>query len=223
MEDTQRSSGIVGFASREENDALIEEMLAKAEEAPEPGSGERVIHRGDDNQPAPMTFASLTSAGWVYIYETKDGERSLANRNNLKMLLNIKNKDGTRRFTLQQPPYAPKQGTMKCLLHADSPDRAHYDEMGLVVCRKSNMKNRFAVTQHMKKRHPQEWLAIEQERIEAEKQEERDWRRSLVEMNQPQAQPVIEQPVIPQSFTCKKCGREFGTKQGMKLHMRRHK
>jgi len=206
----------------EENDVLIEEMLQQATEAPEPGGDEsRVIHRGDENQPAPMLMSTMISAGWVYIYETKTGERSVANRNNLVMLLKIKNPDGTRRFTTKQPPFAPKMGTTKCLLHADSPMREYYNELGLPVCRKANLRNKFNVTQHMKKRHPVEWETIEQERIEAEKQEERDFRKSLM-VGQQVAAPVQPADVAP-SFICKKCGREFGTKQGMKLHMRRHK
>lgn len=200
----------------EENKVLIEEMLANAKEAPEPGSEEsKIIHSGDTDQPAPIVLHSLVSAGWVYIYETKTGEMSLANRNNLPMLLKVKNKDGTRRFTTKKPPYSPKVGTMKCLLHAENPEREHYDEMGLPTCRKSNLRNRHAVTLHMEKRHPMEWKAIEQERKDNEKKEEREFMRSLM-----QGRPAENnQP----STACLICGKACKSYAGLKAHMRKHK
>ena len=159
------------------NEALIEEMLRDAENAPEPGTLEKVIHKGDEEQPAPMTLAKLESAGWVYIYETKDGQRSIANKGMLRQLLKLKNKDGTPRFTVNKPPYEPKRGTLKCLLHGDNPDRAHYSELGLPVCPKSNITNPLQVKRHMQKRHPVEWATLEQERIERERQEDKRERK----------------------------------------------
>ena len=164
-----------------ENETLIEEMLRDAEKAPEPGTLDKVIHRGDEKQPAPMTLAELTSAGWVYIYETSDGQRSTANRNMLKELLKVKNKDGTSRFTTIKPSYEPKRGTLKCLLHEDDPNRKHYSELGLATCRKSNLTSPYMVTQHMRKRHPVEWAAIEKERTDRERKEDRDFQHKLMD------------------------------------------
>lgn len=170
-----------------DNEALIQEMLRDAKEAPEPGTMEKVIHRGNADQPAPMTLAELKSAGWAYIYETKDGQRSVANRNMLPQLLKIKNKDGTLRFTVRKPPYEPKRGTHKCKLHKDNSDRAHYDELGLATCKKSNLTSPYMVTQHMKKRHPVEWATIEQERIEREKKEDRELQHAILRAAKPEA------------------------------------
>ncbi len=163
-----------------DNDALIEEMLRDAAEAPEPGTTTKVIHRGDEKQPAPMTLAELSSAGWAYIYETSDGQRSVANRNMLKELLKVRNKDGTPRFTTRKPNYEPKRGTLKCLLHEDDPNRAHYSDIGFTICRKSNLTSPYMVTQHMRKRHPVEWQTIEKERTDSEKAEDREAQHAML-------------------------------------------
>ncbi len=168
----------------QENDTLIEEMLRDAEEAPEPGTMDKVVHRGDESQPAPMTFAALKSAGWVYIYETSDGQRSKANRNMLPQLLKVK-VNGKPRFTTRKPDYEPKRGTLKCLLHEDDSIRAHYTDLGFATCRKSNITSPYQVTQHMRKRHPVEWATIEKERIDKEKQEDREFQRNLMTASKP--------------------------------------
>ena len=165
------------------NEPLLEEMLRDAEVAPEPGTIDRVIHRGDESQPAPMTLSELTSAGWCYIYETKTGERSVANKNMLPQLLKVKNTDGTSRFTTvkpQNPPFPIKVGHLKCMLHQDDSKRAHYDGMGLPLCRKSNLTSPYQVRRHMMKKHSIEWQTIEQERKDVEEKRNREMQESLI-------------------------------------------
>ena len=70
---------------------------------------------------------------------------------------------------------------MKCLLHKDSPNRSEYDKMGFRVCKKSLIPNAFEVKQHMTKKHPKEWQAIEDVRKEKERQEDRAAQRALYE------------------------------------------
>ena len=167
------------------NETDIEEMLRDAKKAPEPGTLDTVIHRGDADQPAPMTLAQLSSAGWVYIYENTDGQRSTANRNMLSQLLKVKNRDGTPRFTTRKPDYEPKRGTLKCLLHREDPNREHYAEIGFVTCPKSNITSPYQVTQHMRKRHPVEWATIEKERTDRERKEDREFQRNLMTTMKP--------------------------------------
>jgi len=150
----------------------LEEMLREAEEAPEPGESvkEKVIHKPDEDLPVPMIRGTLESAGYVYIYDTNTGDRSLANRNMLRQLLHRKRPDGSHVFTTIRPVNPPnpiKRGTYKCLLHPDDPNRGHYAEMGFPTCPKSNLTSPFMVKKHMKNRHKVEWAAIEEERKEA--------------------------------------------------------
>jgi len=134
-----------------------------------------------------MEAMTLISAGYSYIYDRKTGERSKTNNNMLPMQLQKKNPDGSLRFTTKKPPFEPKRGAYKCLLHADDPNRAHYTDMGLPVCKKHNLINPHQRTIHMQKRHKVEWAAIEAERIERERQEDREFQRSIMGMAKPQA------------------------------------
>lgn len=160
----------------------LEEMLRDAEVAPEPGESmrDKVIHKGDEDLPTPMVRSTMESAGWVYIYDTQTGERSTANRNMLRQLLRIRRPDGSRVFTTVKPPFEPERGTYKCMLHADDPNRGYYDTLGFPVCRKSNLTSPFMVRRHMEKRHRMEWAAIEQERKDAERAEDRKLQRTLI-------------------------------------------
>ncbi|MDO8706413.1 MAG: hypothetical protein Q7J84_15850, partial [Sulfuricaulis sp.] len=117
-----------------ENDLLIEEMM-EAEKAPEPGTLhiKDILHRGDEDVPVPIVLGALESAGYAFLYDTKSGERSLTNRNMLQAQLKKTREDGSRVFTTRVPRDAkgkliePKRGAVKCLLHADGPNRAEYD------------------------------------------------------------------------------------------------
>jgi len=161
---------------------LIEEMVKDAEVAAEPGElkTKQVLHKGDDELPSPTMITEIKSAGWVYIYDTKTGDRSLCNRNMLPQHLRKKRADGSTVFTTIDPGFRPPQRTLKCMLHKDSPDRAHYDELGLATCTKDNLKSKYQVIRHMQKRHKMEWETIEQERKDIEKDEDRMFQRLMM-------------------------------------------
>ena len=166
----------------EDNEKLLEQMISEAEVATEPGElrGGQVISADDADMPAPMVSLKLQSAGYVYIYDNRTSERSVCNRNMLAAALKKKRADGSKVFTTTKPATPPKRGHFKCLLHADDPNREHYTELGLPVCGKANLTSPYQVTRHMEKRHQMEWKTIERERTDAEKQEERDFRRELM-------------------------------------------
>jgi len=160
----------------------MEEKIKNAEVAAEPGGVELggFEHKGSDDVPATMTLTELSSAGWVYIYDTKTGDRSLCNRNMLAPHLNKKRVDGTYVFTTTPPAIKPRGGTFRCMLHRDSSLRVYYDTLGLPVCPKDNLSSQFQVTRHMQKRHKQEWQTLEQERIDTEKREDRAFQREII-------------------------------------------
>lgn len=165
---------------------IREEELRDAQAAQEPGQKwDTVISEGDDDWKGTMTGTALTSAGYTYIYDTVTSERSLCNNNTLAQHLKKKRPDGSFVFTTRRPATPPKRGALKCLLHPDSPNRDQYDELGLPTCRKSNLTSPYQVTRHMQKRHKMEWATIEQERINQEKEEEREFKRLLVSQAQP--------------------------------------
>jgi hypothetical protein len=144
----------------------IEEIMLKAEAAPEPGDLKLSSKVEGESGIPEMSVTELKSAGWVYIYDTKTRERSITNRNMLKTQLTKKRQDGTPVFTTNKPTEPPFRGTLKCWLHLDDPNRSHYDDIGLPICKKSNLTSPYQVRRHMEKRHRTEFQIIEQENKE---------------------------------------------------------
>jgi len=177
------------------DDAQIEQMIRDAEKAGEPGEQQKVIHRGDDEVPAAIAQASLQSAGWVYLYDTVTHERSICNRNMLQHALQKKRPDGSDVFTVHVPDVGPMRGAHKCMLHAEGPNREHYNDLGFAVCKKSNLRSPYEVRRHMQKRHKAEWAAIQEEREEQRRQEDRDFQRELLG----RAKPVEAPPEVYES------------------------
>jgi len=167
----------------QDNESLIQEALrdAKLVELPSELKENPVIHRGDEELDAPMTVKELTSAGYVYVWDSRTFERAPVLYYMLPSILRRRREDGSFIWTTNDPKKLPKRGAMKCLLHKDSPDRKLYDEMGLRTCKKSNIINAFEVKQHMQKKHPKEWQALEDQRKERERQEDRAFQRTLYE------------------------------------------
>ncbi len=157
------------------NEALIQQMLRDAQKADEPGDLKTnpIIHKGDAELQAPMTVKEVSSAGYVWVWDTRTYEKIPILHYMLPSKLRQRRNDGSFIFTTVDPGKLPKRGSIKCLLHADGENREHYNQLGFRVCPKDNIINQYQLEQHMKKKHPQEWQAIEQERIKKEKDEDR--------------------------------------------------
>lgn len=210
-----------------EQDALIAEMLrsAKGVELPSELSKQPIIHKGDGELPAPMTVTELRSGKYFYIYSTETGEKVPCLGYMLAQKLRQRLPNGKFRFTTVDPGIRPKQGTIKCMLHPDDPNRKYYDELGFRTCRKHNITNRYQLQQHMKRRHPQEWETIEEERKRKEREEDRALQRLLLSSQLPKEEKPKEEPKqeMPKSdkapFVCDVCGLDFGAE----IILNRHK
>ncbi len=167
----------------QDNESLIQEALrdAKLVEVPSELKKNPVIHKGDEILDAPMTVKELSSAGYVYVWDSRTYERAPVLYYMLPSILRRRRDDGSFIWTTNDPKQLPKRGTLKCFLHAESPNRKEYDSMGLRSCKKSNIINDFEVKQHMTKKHPKEWQAIEDMRKERERQEDRAFQKTLYE------------------------------------------
>lgn len=156
-----------------DNESLIAEALrdAKLVDVPSELKENPVIHKGDGELDAPMTVKELSSAGYVYIWDSRTFERAPVLYYMLPSILRRRREDGSFIWTTNDPKQLPARGTHKCLLHKDSPSREEYKKMGLRTCKKSNIINDFEVKQHMLKKHPKEWMAIEDVRKERERVE----------------------------------------------------
>lgn len=169
-------------AAEQENENLIQEMLREAQPAKVEGdlSKNPIIHRGSEELPVPMVVKEIKSSGYVWIYDTRTGERIPCIYYMVAQKMRERRQDGSYRFTTKDPGFRPKKGSVICMLHPDHPNRAHYDDLGFRVCKKSNLINEFQMKQHMLRKHPQEWKAIQDEEKEQEKREDRALQRAIL-------------------------------------------
>ncbi len=165
-----------------ENEALIQEMLrdAKATELPSELTREPVIHKGDKDLEAPMVLKEISSAGYVTIWDSKTYEKAPVLYYMLSSKLRQRRPDGSFRWTTNDPGKLPKRGEIKCMLHSEAENRSHYNDLGFRICKKCNITNQYQLRQHMLKKHPQEWAAIEDERKDRERKEDRELQRLLL-------------------------------------------
>ena len=180
----------------QDNESLIQEALrdAKFVDVPSELKENPVIHHGDEALDAPMTVKELTSAGYVYVWDSRTYKRAPVLYYMLPSILRRRRDDGSFIWTTNDPKKLPKRGTMLCPLHKDSPNRKEYDEMGFRICPKSNIVNAFEVKQHMTKKHPKEWNAIEDQRKDRERQEDRAAQRALFEAVGGKKEEAIAKP-----------------------------
>jgi len=181
-------------------------------EAPEPGVN---AMRNEINTTFPDS--TIQSAGYVYIWDTQTGKQSVCNRNMLTSTLGKLRKDGSRFFTTIKPDFEPQGGTFKCTLHADNENRELYDSLGLAVCTKDDLDSPYQVTRHMSTRHPQEAETINDLDATAQREEDREFQRLLlqaaaqgVNTTAPAPDPTQPKPdKEPVVVQCEECGEEF--------------
>jgi len=197
----------------------LEELLIEAEEVNDPSglSAGRMLHSGNDDVPMPMGVSSLEFGGHVYVYHTQTGDRSRINSNMLAMQLTKTLEDGSRAFTTEKPSFEPEKGSIKCLLHPDDPNRAHYDALGFATCTKQYIPSWYQLQRHMAGRHRMENATINEEAERVEKEEEREFQRTLLQA----AANGVANPPSSEYFDCD-CG-AAGIKKVYKRHHDRTK
>ena len=203
-----------------EREKLIQEMLRDAEgrktELPSELDREPVLHRGDADLPAPMVKSRVSSAGYVMVWDSRTYVKAPVLYYMLPQILRQRRLDGSYRWTTNDPGVLPQRGTFKCFLHREDPNRPHYDELGFRVCPKENITNPYQVTQHMKSKHRAEWAAIEEERRQKERLEDRQLQQFLL------TKAFIEATEKPKktAFVCDVCGADFGAQAILEKHKR---
>jgi hypothetical protein len=209
----------------------------RTDEVLQPGA--QIIHRGNDDFPAPVT-AKLSEAGWIEVYfavksSPRYGESSLINLNMLPAQLKKRDPDtGQRAFTVRDPGVRPKQGSEKCWLHSDHEMRPVCDSFGFQKCSKDNLTSPYEAREHVSRKHSREYAALEDRRDRLDRSEERAIQRGLAERLGaviPQEEAIATQVppaaatlTIDAPFTtsmvtgkCKKCGESFEAKNEASL------
>lgn len=226
-EDTQEAIGTQKTAT--EDEALIQEMLRGATVAEVPSELKRnpVIHKGDGILPAPMVVKEISSAGHVWIWDSRTYEKIPVLYYMLPQKMRLRRQDGSFVFTTNNPGKLPKMGKVRCMLHKESENRKTYDEMGFRVCPKANITNQHELRMHMLRKHPQEWAAIEEDRKDRERKEDRDFQRAILKGQFPGTQETDngkarqtqeKQEVTKATFICDTCGLDFGAQITMEKH-----
>lgn len=172
----------------QDDEAQIIEEMQQAKAAPEPGMNELRAGIGETSRDFPTEHPEegskikwISSAGYIYVWDNRTGERSTINRNMLPTQLKKRRPDGSRVFTTIDPKIPVKRGNLKCMLHPDNPERKNYEHIVFTTCRKENLTNPYQVRRHMEKRHPDEWKAIREEITRKEREEERELRKAVLE------------------------------------------
>ena len=207
-----------------ERESLIQEMLRDAKKTDLSSSldKEPVIHRGDAELPAPMVRSKITSAGYVFVYDTRTFQKAPVLYYMLPQILRTRRQDGSYRWTVNDPGKEPRRGQFKCQLHKDNPNRAHYDTLGFRVCPKDNLANPYEVRRHMQLKHKAEWAAIEEARKEQERQDDRKLQQLMVETVAGKTIKPVEE-VKKTAFVCDVCGADFGAQVILDKHKATHK
>uniref|UniRef100_A0A6M3LJN6 Uncharacterized protein n=1 Tax=viral metagenome TaxID=1070528 RepID=A0A6M3LJN6_9ZZZZ len=222
LEDSQRKE------TDPEREQIIAEMLRNAEstkiELPSELTRNPVLNPEAKEEP-PTVVSTVSSAGYVKVWDSRTFVEAPVLYYMLPQVLRKKRADGSYRWTTNNPGQRPRRGTFKCLLHKEDPNREHYDSLGFRACPKENITSPYQVTQHMKSRHRREWEAIEKERTDAERLEDRAAQKMLMEavarsMGKGEPTPSVpietvvdELPVNNQEvFPCPVCGKEYQSK-----------
>lgn len=158
-----------------------EELIAKASAvAPKVGDKLNDSTGKPEDWPFEIDMDMLEHNGYVVVYHRRTREPSVIMYDALAKQLKKTDPDtGELAFTLDRPAKPPYRGTIKCLLHADDPERAKYDSFGFAVCRKSNLPSDYQRELHMQRKHKAEWAAMLRERSDRERAERREF-QSLI-------------------------------------------
>ena len=121
-----------------EDDAAIMEEMQHTTAAPEPGMKGLKENIQDSGRDMPIDgkpkIKWIGSAGYVYVWDNRTGDRSIINQNMLKTQLEKRRpEDGSRAFTTVDPKITIKQGALKCMLHSDERKPAYFRPAGLPI------------------------------------------------------------------------------------------
>lgn len=149
-----------------------------------------------------VVFEVKKTHGDVLFYSMETGEPAYFPSWFADRIAAKRDEQGRPRFTpyqSQAPEY--KQGTVKCFLHSESPERAILEEIGIVkTCPAAKLANNYSKRIHGQHRHKQEWAMYQehlnearQDRYEADAAEQRDAMMQLAQAAAAKA-PTKKQP-----------------------------
>ena len=178
-----------------------------------------ILNRPSETNPLPLRVTSLRYKGYVEVWDTLTGEKSLQPWWLLWQTMKKKREDGTLVFTRSDPHIPPNYGAdLTCPLNPKSPEYKKLKKMGFRDCKKQHIPHIDGLQRHVQKSHSRAWEAMERERETQERQEDRQLQRDMlaaltgaavqnVAVPAPQPNPVPAGPLI--TAQCPKCQKEF--------------
>ena len=141
-----------------------------------------ILNRPSEDQPAPMRVSDLAFKGYVEVWDTQTGIQSLQPRWLLWQALRKIRPDGSLVFTRVNPKIAPNHGAdLRCPLNPASPDYPRLKAMGFKQCTKQHIPHQDALMRHVKKSHVRAWDAMEREREDRQREEDRQLQRDMLQ------------------------------------------
>lgn len=161
------------------------------------------------------------------LYSMTDGEPIHVFEYRAHMYLDRTLPDGTPQFTAYKeraPVY--RQGTIKCFMAKESPDRDILNELGIVkVCNAEHLPNEFAKRQHARSKHKHEWAAYEDflaQRREDEYREQQAMQAQAFRILAEERTPKVEPAPVEETFPCDQCDKVCASKTALLSHKRSH-
>lgn len=134
--------------------------------------------------PSGMHVSALRFKGYVEVWDTVTGDKSLQPWWLMWQTMNKRRPDGTLVFTRTDPHIAPNHGAdLFCPLHPESPEFASLSGMGFKACKKRHIPHEAARTHHVRSSHKRAWDAIERARAERQRAEDRELQLATIASN----------------------------------------
>lgn len=202
-----------------------EQLLAEAGADVEPDTymkpGE-ILTRPSADTPWAQRVNSLDFKGYVQVWDTVTGIMSLQPRWLLWQTMTKTRANGSRVFTLHDPKIPQAYGNdLMCPLHPQHPDFPRYKSQGFPECpgKKRHIPHQQALNSHIRHTHKRLWEAMEQDRQDRIREEDRQIQRDLLQTMATAAARGASVPAVPASVkvrdlpgitaACSDCGREF--------------
>lgn len=133
-----------------------------------------------DGYSFPANAQVLKEAGVVPVWNLTTGYPTVVLKNLLPVKLSEYNELGQKVFSLYQgdvPEGLPHQNAFPCMLHEGHEIRPLAQKLGYGTCPKM-LRTQYDVLTHTKNRHRGAWDSFDRDKIEGEKAEEREYRRT---------------------------------------------
>ena len=217
-------TSIPSFEDEIDLDVAISEMRRKHSETQNFDAGEL----GGDEDGIVQGMKGKSTSVWVTIYHRQTGlpshvtpdraKKKLVERDDRGLLVFTRTPLPGKEYVTDSVTHMPKLLNPKrqlCRLHPGHKDRGWLDEIGLEsqTCNVDNLPNDFQAVMHLRKKHKQEYAAIEAETERRDKERAEEMQRKQMEAMQAMAAGRGKQ-----TYDCGQCDRFFDSAHGLSVH-----